>query len=199
MAVDAEAINGKSADQWADALGSQRMALARTMSESSREPLARAASRVWCAGECLTKLSAAPDAPLTLAAIAADGWTLLRSGQITVASFVAPVGEMGDVCLAFAAGQPRPKAYEFSVRVGFDEVNRMGTVNFQSYFNWQARCREAFLHDHVPGVLHDLLHGSLLVTTDASCEYLAEIVPEREVLVRMTLGELGEHRPHHAL
>ncbi|MGA2440960.1 MAG: SDR family NAD(P)-dependent oxidoreductase [Tepidisphaeraceae bacterium] len=194
VAVDAEAINGKSADQWALALGSQRMALARTISESSREPLARAASRVWCAVECLSKLSAAPDAPLILATTAADGWTLLRSGQITVASYVAPVGEMGDVCLAFAAGQPLPRAYEFTVRVGFDEVNRMGTVNFQSYFNWQARCREAFLHDHVPTVLRDLHQGSLLVTTDASCEYLAEIVPERDVLLRMTLGELGEHR-----
>jgi acyl-CoA thioesterase FadM len=93
-----------------------------------------------------------------------------------------------------AAAQPRPRAYEFAVRVGFDEVNRMGTVNFQSYFNWQARCREAFLHDHVPSVLRDLHHGSMLVTTDASCEYLAEIASDKEVLIRMTLGELGEHR-----
>ena len=50
------------------------------------------------------------------------------------------------------------------------------------------------MHDHVPTVLRDLHQGSLLVTTDASCEYLAEIVPERDVVLRMTLGELGEHR-----
>ena len=80
------------------------MALARTISESSREPLAARPAACGAAVECLSKLSAAADAPLTLSTAAADGWTLLRSGQITVASYVVPVGEMGDVCLRLRRG-----------------------------------------------------------------------------------------------
>ncbi len=194
VGIDAEAINGKTADRWSDVLGLQRMELARRISESSGEALTRSAGRVWCAMESLGKLSAQADAPLTLASTTTDGWALLRSGEMTVASYIAAVGEAGDACFAFASAQQRQKAYEMVIRVGFDEVNRMGTVNFQSYFNWQARCREAFLYDHAPDVVRQLQNGALLVTTDASCEYVAEIDSSRDVICRMTLGDLGEHQ-----
>src|SRR5262249_50603584 len=135
---------------------------------------------------------AVPDAPLNVTRATDDGWVLFSSGKTSIASFVAAVRDLGEVCFAFLAAPAQPKTFDFPLRVGFDEVNRMGTVNFQAYFNWQARAREAFLHQHAPGVMAALHQGLILVTTEAGCEYVDEISSQFEVIVRMTLLELGE-------
>jgi enediyne biosynthesis thioesterase len=48
-----------------------------------------------------------------------------------------------------------------------------------------------FLRDHAPAILAELERGLALVTSRVSCEYLAEIRPFDEIIVRMTLGSRG--------
>jgi enediyne polyketide synthase len=192
VGVDAQSIGERTDENWGTLLGPDRMAVARLLRESRGESMARAATRIWSAGECLVKLSVPRDAPLTLGQVHADGWTMLHSGRITLATFVILLREIdAEICLAFAAGTVEPKSFDSSQEVGFDEINRMGTVNFTTYFHWQARAREAFLRAFAPSVLRDLHGGAVLVTTAAACEYKADIIPDREVIVRMKLGEIG--------
>src|SRR5205809_4185195 len=83
------------------------------------------------------------------------------------------------------------RAYEYRHVVGFEETNLVGNVYFVNHLRWQGRCREMFLRDHAPTVLDDLGGDLALVTTDVSCQYLAESRPFDEVVVRMTLAALG--------
>jgi enediyne biosynthesis thioesterase len=60
------------------------------------------------------------------------------------------------------------RAYEYRHIVGFEETNVVGNVYYASHIRWQGRCREMFLRDHAPGVLHQLGEGLRLVTTHCS-------------------------------
>lgn len=67
------------------------------------------------------------------------------------------------------------REYLFCHRVTFDETNLVGNVYFAHYLHWQGHCREAFLADHAPGVLHDVRIGELaLVTVSCSMDFFAE-------------------------
>jgi enediyne biosynthesis thioesterase len=80
------------------------------------------------------------------------------------------------------------RAYEYRHVVGFEETNLIGNVYYVNLLRWQGRCREMFLRDHAPGLLAELARGLRLVTTRCSCEFLAELGPFDEVVVRMRLG-----------
>jgi enediyne core biosynthesis thioesterase len=84
--------------------------------------------------------------------------------------------------------------YEYRHVVAFEETNLVGNVYFAHYVSWQGRCRELFLRDHAPGVLHELARDLRLVTTRASCDYFAELFAFDEVVVRMTLRGLSQTR-----
>jgi enediyne polyketide synthase len=59
---------------------------------------------VWTAAESLHKAGSPAGAPLLLEAALDDGWLLLRSGSLRIASFTADVRELGGPCaLAVAA------------------------------------------------------------------------------------------------
>ena len=85
-------------------------------------------------------------------------------------------------------------AYEYQHIVHFEETNLVGNVYYTNHLKWQGRCRESFLREHCPGVLDELSHGLVLITTNCSCEYLAELTAFDEVIVRMSLKELVQNR-----
>jgi len=89
---DLEAVQPRSADTWQDLLGAERFQLADVIARESAEDADTAATRIWVARECLKKAGSALDAPLAISETHPDGWVLLRSGTLRIATFVAPVG-----------------------------------------------------------------------------------------------------------
>lgn len=80
------------------------------------------------------------------------------------------------------------REYVYRHRVTFDETNLVGNVYFAHYLHWQGHCRESFLADHAPGVLHDVRSGELaLVTVSCSMEYFAEVFALDVIEIGMTL------------
>jgi len=86
------------------------------------------------------------------------------------------------------------RAYEYRHIVGFEETNLVGNVYYANHVCWQGRCREMFLREHAPEILIALAEGFALVTTRVSCEYLAELFAFDEIVIRMRLGALKQHR-----
>ncbi|MBI1852274.1 MAG: acyl-CoA thioesterase [Planctomycetes bacterium] len=86
------------------------------------------------------------------------------------------------------------RAYEYRHVIAFEETNLLGNVYYVNLIRWQGRCRELFLRDHAPEVLGEMSRGLILVTTRCSCDFLAELRPFDEVIVRMRLGELAQNR-----
>ena len=86
------------------------------------------------------------------------------------------------------------RAYEYRHVVSFEETNLVGNVYYVNHLRWQGRCREMFLRDHAPSVLEELAHGLALVTTHCSCEYLEELAAFDDILIRLTLGDMGPSR-----
>lgn len=84
--------------------------------------------------------------------------------------------------------------YEYRHVVGFEETNLVGNVYYVNHIKWQGRCRELFLREHAPELLHELGRGLALATVSCSCEYFAELEAFDEVLVRMRLAELTHSR-----
>jgi enediyne core biosynthesis thioesterase len=86
------------------------------------------------------------------------------------------------------------RAYEIRHVVGFEESNLFGSVYFVNHLRWQGRCRELFLKEHAPGLAGEMATGLMLVTTRCACEYLAELAPFDEVVIRMRLAGTGQSR-----
>ena len=86
------------------------------------------------------------------------------------------------------------QAYEYRHIVGFEETSLVGNVYYLNHLRWQGRCREMFLRQHCPEILHALERDLALVTLGCSCEYLAELTAFDEVVVKMYLGEIVQNR-----
>jgi enediyne biosynthesis thioesterase len=84
--------------------------------------------------------------------------------------------------------------YEYRHRVCLEETNVVGNVYYTNYVRWQGRCREMFLHDHVPELVHELGRGFSMATTRVSCSYYYELSAFDEVVVRMTGGAMTPSR-----
>jgi enediyne biosynthesis thioesterase len=85
------------------------------------------------------------------------------------------------------------RAYEYQHVVGFEETNLVGNVYYTNHLLWQGRCREMFLHDHVPHIAEELKCDLRLITTRCSCEYLTELAAFDKVVIRMRLNELTQN------
>lgn len=105
VGCDLEPVQERSAAVWLDLLGYERLELAQVIAREAGESLSVAATRVWAAAECLKKAGAMVDAPLTLARGMADGWVLLVSGALTVATCVALMRDAEAPLVAAALGR----------------------------------------------------------------------------------------------
>ncbi|MGI5238425.1 type I polyketide synthase [Dactylosporangium sp. CA-139066] len=80
---------------WSDLLGPRTALVEQLIAPGAESPDA-SATRVWCAVECLAKAGVPEPAPLTLVpGERADGWVLLRSGDLTIATFVCTLRDAG--------------------------------------------------------------------------------------------------------
>lgn len=82
--------------------------------------------------------------------------------------------------------------YEISHVVGFEDTNLVGNVYFANYFRWQGRCREMFLKEKAPDIVHEIARDLKLFTIKCDCEYFAELTAFDCVAVRMTLIDLTQ-------
>ncbi|MFD6159893.1 acyl-CoA thioesterase [Nocardia sp. NPDC060256] len=82
--------------------------------------------------------------------------------------------------------------YEISHVVGFEDTNLVGNVYFANYFRWQGRCREMFLKEKAPDIVHEIAVDLKLFTIKCDCEYFAELTAFDCVAVRMTLIDLTQ-------
>jgi enediyne polyketide synthase len=99
VGCDVEPVVPRTAEAWADLLGSHETLVA-LIDNGSWDT---AATRVWCALESVQKAGEQRDAPLTVSEDTAAGWTLFRSGEVRVATFAtALTGVPEQVVLAVA-------------------------------------------------------------------------------------------------
>ncbi|UFP96312.1 type I polyketide synthase [Gloeobacter morelensis] len=105
VGCDIEIVTSRPPAVWLDLLGPERAALARLIAERLGGEDA-AYTRVWAAVESLKKAGQPLTAPLTFVTAQADGWVVLAAGQLVVATFVAPVRELGgELALAVLSRQ----------------------------------------------------------------------------------------------
>ena len=84
--------------------------------------------------------------------------------------------------------------FEYRHLVAFEETNLVGNVYYVNHLRWQGRCREMFLREHAPGIIHQLQTGLALATTHCSCEYFVELRAFDEIVVRMRLASITQSR-----
>jgi enediyne core biosynthesis thioesterase len=78
--------------------------------------------------------------------------------------------------------------------VSFEETNLVGNVYFSNYIKWQGLCREKFLMDYAPEILHDLYNKLALITLNCSCEYYDQLIPFDNVRIEMRLKKRVQNR-----
>jgi enediyne polyketide synthase len=88
VGCDAEVVAPRTEGEWRDLLGAGRFELASLLARETGEDAPAAATRVWSALESLKK-AGYPDAPLALESALPDGWVVLSSGRLRVATYVA--------------------------------------------------------------------------------------------------------------
>jgi enediyne biosynthesis thioesterase len=89
--------------------------------------------------------------------------------------------------------KPKP-AFIYRHVVSFEETNVVGNVYYTRHISWQGRCREMFLKQHAPEILHDIARDLRLVTLRMSCEYFEELNAFDEIEIQMRLAHLRQHR-----
>ena len=88
VGCDLELVLTRPSEIWSNMLGVERFKLAEIISREIQETLDLAATRVWTSIECLKKAGAGTAAPLVFAGAAPNGWILLASGELKIASGV---------------------------------------------------------------------------------------------------------------
>ena len=116
VACDLEAIAPRTLADWQDLLGQQRLKLAGRIAQEQTEPTDVAATRLWCALECMKKAGLSAEGPLVLDSSHPDGWVLLRAGAMIIATYPAPVRELKSALMFAVATKARPVTAELAGR-----------------------------------------------------------------------------------
>src|SRR5262249_11238240 len=105
VGCDLEPVVARAPAIWRDLLGVERFKLAEIISLEAQETLDQAATRVWTATECLKKAGAGITAPLIFAQVKSNGWVLLSSGELKIASSVVRMKDQKeDLAIALLTG-----------------------------------------------------------------------------------------------
>lgn len=105
VGCDIELVTTRTASIWSDILGAEKFTLAEVISRETHETLDVAATRVWTSIECLKKAGTGITVPLVFASAAPNGWILLTSGELKIASGVVQRdGEKDELAVAVLTG-----------------------------------------------------------------------------------------------
>ncbi|HXQ72021.1 MAG TPA: hypothetical protein VN844_16115, partial [Pyrinomonadaceae bacterium] len=119
VGCDLETVTTRPPEIWSDMLGVERFKLAELISRETEETLDVAATRVWTSTECLKKAGAGTSAPLIFTGTASNGWLLLTSGELKIASGVVQRdGEKEDLAIALLTATSHKEAQKAQVGGG---------------------------------------------------------------------------------
>src|SRR5678815_4500296 len=105
VGCDLELVTTRPSETWSDMLGAERFKLAELISRETQETLDVTATRVWTSIECLKKAGAGMNAPLVFVRAASNGWMLLASGELKIASAVVQMeGVKEELAIALLTG-----------------------------------------------------------------------------------------------
>ena len=105
VACDLETVVTRPPEIWSDMLGVERFKLAEVISREAHETLDVSATRVWTATECLKKAGAGIHSPIVFITATPNGWILLASGELKIASGVVQRdGAREDLAIAVLTG-----------------------------------------------------------------------------------------------
>ncbi|MEV7027167.1 hypothetical protein [Kitasatospora sp. NPDC093558] len=105
LACDVETVRPRTEEDWAALLGEAQLPLRDLLVTEAGCPPDLAATRVWCALECLRK-SAATGQSLTLDRVEGSGWVVLSAGDASIATWVTTVTDRDEpVVFAVLAGK----------------------------------------------------------------------------------------------
>jgi enediyne polyketide synthase len=105
VGCDLELVAVRPPETWFNMLGVERFKLAELISREAHEPLDVTATRVWTAAECLKKAGGGTTAPLLFTCVAPNGWMLLASSDLKIASCVIQrQDETEDLAIALLTG-----------------------------------------------------------------------------------------------
>jgi enediyne polyketide synthase len=91
IGCDIESVTARAESDWKALLGPQRMALARLIARECGEEIQASCTRAWSAVECLKKAGSVYDAPLVMRDVRKDGWVVLGSGYLRIATQIVSV------------------------------------------------------------------------------------------------------------
>jgi enediyne polyketide synthase len=96
IACDCEPVKARTDEAWFDLLGEVRFRLANRISREQSESLNISATRMWTVLECLKKAGLPAGAPLIYESRERDGWIVVRSGNLLVATCHAVLKRVSD-------------------------------------------------------------------------------------------------------
>jgi len=107
IACDIEVVSERAGPMWRDLLGDAGFAVAERLAATQAEPFDLAATRVWCALECIRKLGALRETPLLVASESSDppGVARLSAGGHVALTFAATLSD-GVPVVATLLGNP---------------------------------------------------------------------------------------------
>jgi enediyne polyketide synthase len=118
---DVEPVVSREVQVWEDLLGVRRFDLAQVVAQETGESLDVAATRIWCANECLKKAGMIADAPLLLMQSKIQNpkskieMVWLESGEKAIATFVVSLREVEEA-LVFAVLVQRQEVKQLSAK-----------------------------------------------------------------------------------
>ncbi|MFD8997526.1 SDR family oxidoreductase [Streptomyces abikoensis] len=117
VAVDWAPVPDAPPERWRSLLGPRAAAVAEEADRATGGPPGHGYARLLTCRQVMLALGARPDAPLRVERTAADGWVLLRAGDLAVATVVVRVAGL-PAPVAVAVGSGPPVRVSRSIRVG---------------------------------------------------------------------------------
>lgn len=115
VAVDWAPVPGALPERWRDLLGPRAAAVAEEADRATGGEPGHGYARLLTCRQALLALGTRPDAPLRVERVTADGWVLLRAGDLAVATVVVRVAGLPSP-VAVAVGSAPPARVPRSVR-----------------------------------------------------------------------------------
>lgn len=109
IGCDLEFVVARSGATWRDLLGPERFALAQMLSQENAEELDIAATRVWCAMECLKKTGQLTNVILVLDFLNKDGCVNFTGGDLLISSLLLSINDCSEVAVVAIAATAKTK------------------------------------------------------------------------------------------
>jgi enediyne polyketide synthase len=104
LACDVETVTPRDRPTWDDLLGPHAR-LADVIAAEAAEPFDVAATRVWCAIECLQKAGRPTAGPIILRPGAGPGWSVLAAGEVRIATLATTLRGAGEPVVVAILGE----------------------------------------------------------------------------------------------